>query len=231
MRRTIQNLKKKFYPVIHVVDEKQTFDNIEIAIEANADGVFLISHGYLNHIELLELGKKIKNKYPDLWIGYNFLNIFINKLFYELPNDINSYCDAIWIDDSRRGLNKTEADKITEAWNNSIFKGQLFGGVAFKYKEQPSNLKEAVKDSMGNMSVITTSGDGTGKAANPEKIREMFFAITDGTPLAIASGVDSENIEEYLPYATCFLVSTGISINHSKLDKEKAIELGRLIHN
>jgi len=224
---------KKFYPVIHVIDKNQTLRNVDIALIAEADGIFLISHGSLSYKELLILGKEIKDKYPDLWLGFNFLDISINQFFTffnSYQNYFNSFCDAIWFDDSKRGVNDKEADIITSLWKKSLFKGKLFGGVAFKYVKQPESLVEAVESSLGNMSVITTSGDGTGLAARPYKIKMMSEAITDNTSLAIASGINSKNINEYLPYTDIFLVSTGISIDHSNLDLEKAIELGKLIH-
>lgn len=67
------------------------------------------------------------------------------------------------------------------------------------------------------MDVVTTSGPGTGKAAAVEKIRTMKEALGD-FPLAIASGITPENVSDYLPYADCFLVATGISRNFEQLD-------------
>jgi len=224
---------KKFYPVIHVLDKNQTFRNVDIAIIAEADGIFLISHGSLNYKELLILGKEIKDKYPDLWIGFNFLDISVNDFFTffnSYPNYLNSFCDAVWFDNSYRGVNDKEADIITSLWKESSFKGELFGGVAFKYVKQPGSLVEAVKSSIGNMSVITTSGDGTGQAARPYKIKVMSEAIPDNTPLAIASGIDADNIENYLQYIDIFLISTGISIDHSNLDLDKTIQISKIIH-
>ena len=221
---------KKFFPVIHVVDVNQAISNVEIAIEADSDGIFLISHGYMDYMELLMLGKKIKSLYPSLWIGYNFLDLPINHFFERFKDEYNLFVDAIWFDDSKRGVDKAKADDITSLWKNSSFKGEIFGGVAFKYVKQPGSLVDAVKESMGNMSVITTSGDGTGQSARPYKIKKMFEAISDGTPLAIASGIRIDNLKDYIEYVDYFLVSTGISIDHSNLNKEKTIELSNLIH-
>jgi predicted TIM-barrel enzyme len=70
------------------------------------------------------------------------------------------------------------------------------------------------------MDVVTTSGPGTGLPANVEKISRMKQALGD-FPLAIASGITSENIHKYLPYATCFLVATGISKDFHSIDPER----------
>ena len=45
----------------------------------------------------------------------------------------------------------------------------------------------------------------------------MKLALGD-TPLAIASGITPENVEEYLPYADSLLVATGISNGFTELD-------------
>jgi len=222
---------KKFFPVVHVVNSRQTMENVQIAIDSNADGIFLISHGYMDYKKLLNLGKEIKSIYPTLWIGYNFLDIPINHFFERFKNEYNTFMDAIWFDDSKRGVDKEKADNITSLWKNSSFKGEIFGGVAFKYVKQPGSLVDAVKESMGNMSVITTSGDGTGLAARPYKIKKMFETISDGTPLAIASGITLDNLNLYIDYVDYFLVSTGISIDDSNLDRDKTIKLSELIHN
>jgi predicted TIM-barrel enzyme len=67
------------------------------------------------------------------------------------------------------------------------------------------------------MDVVTTSGPGTGHAAEVEKIRRMKQALADA-PLAIASGIAPENVGHYLPYADAFLVATGISRSFTELD-------------
>jgi predicted TIM-barrel enzyme len=57
-----------------------------------------------------------------------------------------------------------------------------------------------------------------------EKIARMKEAI--GThPLAIASGITPENVEQYLPIANCFLVATGISSDFTTLDPSRVRDL------
>lgn len=222
---------KQLYPVIHVTDTPQTFVNVEKCLKAHVDGIFLISHGYMKYKELFELAKKVKQQYPTLWIGINCLDANIKTVFDHFTNDMNDYIQGIWFDDSKRGVDKTEADKITASWKHSVFTGELFGGVAFKYCQQPKYIDEAVKESIGNMSVITTSGDGTGVAADLDKVQKMHKALDGNGVLGIASGVDVDNVEFYLPFIDRFLVSTGISIDHSNLDFEKMVQLNKKIKN
>jgi predicted TIM-barrel enzyme len=74
------------------------------------------------------------------------------------------------------------------------------------------------------MDVVTTSGKGTGWAADIKKIQKMKQAMGD-FPLAIASGVTPENVTTYLPVADCFLVATGISRNFYEFDLAKTRQL------
>src|SRR5262245_19066696 len=72
----------------------------------------------------------------------------------------------------------------------------------------------------GYMDVVTTSGPGTGHAADTNKIWRMKLALGD-TPLAIASGITPENVGNYLPHADSFLVATGISHSFTELDPSR----------
>ena len=67
---------------------------------------------------------------------------------------------------------------------------------------------------------MTTSGSGTGQAAELEKIRRMKAALGEA-PLAIASGITPENVADFLPHTDCFLVATGISRSFTELDADK----------
>lgn len=241
---------KVFLPVIHVTDNKtNVFNNIEICIEAKADGIFLISHGYLNYKELIHLGKEIKNKYPSLWIGYNFLDIKNTEVFPKIA-EYDCEIEGIWIDDSKQGIlgAESEAETISKSYldgetNAKIndFKPFLyFGGVAFKYCKQPNDLSKSTVEAFSNMDIVTTSGDGTGLSANIKKIKTMYDSLcvfktnnkhNKECSLALASGVSIDNIHTYLPYVDYFLVSSSISDNHDILNKEKTIKLSELIHS
>ncbi len=67
------------------------------------------------------------------------------------------------------------------------------------------------------MDVVTTSGPGTGHAVHVDKIRAMKEALGQ-FPLAIASGITAENVQDYLPWSDCYLVATGISKSFVELD-------------
>jgi hypothetical protein len=49
-------------------------------------------------------------------------------------------------------------------------------------------------------------------------------------PLAVASGITSENIEIFKPHVDVFMVATGISANFHDLDPVKTYQLATLIN-
>ncbi|MBI2566855.1 MAG: hypothetical protein HYV63_07490 [Candidatus Schekmanbacteria bacterium] len=99
-----------------------------------------------------------------------------------------------------------------------------FGGVAFKYQRHVEDLEAACRVAARYMDVVTTSGPGTGHAAEVEKIRRMKQTL-GSTPLGIASGIAPENIGHYLAHADCFLVATGISRSLTELDPARVLAL------
>ena len=215
-------------PVVHVESEKQAFANVEIAFEEGADGVFLINHKF-NCEHLLEIYKKIREKYKNEWIGLNCLDKEPMSILSSVPLDV----DGVWTDNANIDERETlqlYAEIAFEASKDRNWQGLYFGGVAFKYQRGVTDLQTAVKIAKNYMDVITTSGAGTGIAAHVEKIAEMKKAAGD-FPIAIASGITAQNIKLYLPYANCFLVATGISKNFKDLDREKVRELIQIARN
>ena len=92
-----------------------------------------------------------------------------------------------------------------------IWKGLYFGGVAFKYQKRVNNILLATKIACRYMDVITTSGNGTGVSAEPEKINLMSPIVQKyNKKLGIASGITINNIEDYKS-VNYYLVATGIS--------------------
>jgi predicted TIM-barrel enzyme len=75
------------------------------------------------------------------------------------------------------------------------------------------------------MDVVCTSGPGTGKAAQLDKLIAMRHGIGPGGAIALASGVTAENVRTYLPYVDAFLVGTGIEARFGVLDPSKLTDL------
>lgn len=234
--------KKTLLPVIHVVNEEDTLYNINLINKYNIEGCFLISHGDLDYNELIKLGTKIKNDNPNLWIGYNFLDIEEEKIFNTLK-ELKFFPDGIWLDNSFVGLKG--CNDIVEQMNRDLFfyrtsgfNGLYFGGFAFKYQRQPESLEKATREAVSKLNVITTSGTGTGKSADIDKIKTIYknSIMLDAVigkevfkPIGIASGITVDNVKDYLPFVDNFLVATGISKTDTLFDEDKLKILNEII--
>jgi len=213
-------------PVVHaaVADPKLALENVLLAREAGADGVFLINHegkvGYL-----LGLYAEVAEKVPDWWIGLNLLGVSPMRLFDVIGRVTPLKPQGLWTDTGlvREGsVDQPEAelvlDRRRERWPS--WDGLYFGGVAFKYQEPVRDASAVAKSAVPFMDVVTTSGAATGSAADPDKIRLMKTAMGDA-PLAIASGLTVDNVHEFLPWTNALLVATGVSKSFTQLDGAK----------
>ena len=209
-------------PVIHVEASEQAHRNTKIARDAGADGVFLINHGMAD-AELLDIHEAVADANAGWWVGVNCLNLSPEKVFAAVSPKVG----GVWVDNA--GIEEGQeaqpfADRV-EAVRQSRAPGCLyFGGVAFKYQRDVDDLEAACRIAARFMDAVTTSGPGTGYAADVEKIRRMKQALGN-TPLAIASGITPENVGDYLPHADCLLVATGIGRNFTELDPLKVRSL------
>lgn len=107
----------------------------------------------------------------------------------------------------------------------------FFGGAAFKYqREVPLHLVGVAAATAAYLcDVVTTSGPATGEPPDPEKLRLMREALGDHA-LAVASGVDADNVGAMLPYADAFLVASSLETSHGALDRGAVEELAAAIH-
>jgi hypothetical protein len=201
---------KRILPVIHLIDEKTLFQNIETCLECNINQVFIINH-ITDYKDLLQKSLLVKNKYPEMWIGINCLDLHPQ---YILNQDFNF--DGVWID-------QTLTLKDIE---NKKFRGEVFSGLNFKYQKQFENeeLKEMINLIKITSNIACTSGSGTGKEAPLEKIKNIKALLGD-FPLALASGVSVNNIESYLPYVNNFLVASSITDKNEVIDRVLLQEL------
>lgn len=209
-------------PVIHVSSAEQALRNTKIARDADADGVFLINHRQ-RWSELLAVHDVVAAALPGFWIGVNCLDLSPAETFQRISRRVS----GVWVDDARireDRAEQTEATALAQARAASGSEALYFGGVAFKYQREVDDVTQAARVAAGFMDVVTTSGPGTGHAADVGKIRAMKAGL-GATPLAIASGITPENVGEYLPHADCFLVATGISTSFEELDPDLVTSL------
>jgi uncharacterized protein len=210
-------------PVIHVETESQAVRNTQLALDGGADGVFLINHSVSSE-SLLETHSVVANRFSDAWIGVNCLDLCPAEVFRRASEKVSGiWTDNAMIDES--GEQQADAQNVLGARQASNCRALYFGGVAFKYQRHVDDLASAAMKAAGFMDVVTTSGPGTGQSAHVDKIKIMKQALA-GFPLAIASGITPDNVQEYLPHSDCYLVATGISQSFTQLDE---VLLGRLI--
>jgi predicted TIM-barrel enzyme len=221
---------KLFYPVVHVLDTRQALEQVGIAHDARADGVWLIHHTG-SRDDLNEVFVEVRREHPDFWIGLNYLDLDALGAM-RVVGDAGGRVDGLWVDNA--GVTERHdallyAERVWETKRAQAWTGKYFGGVAFKGQKTVQDVEKAARNAAPLMDVVTTSGAGTGIAAPLEKLQRMRTALGDRA-LAIASGITPENVRDYLPYVDCFLVSTGISNDFHHLDPVSTHAVAETIH-
>lgn len=213
------------FPVIHVQSQTRTLthtlENAAVAFEAGADGVFLISMD--GHDELLvDLGREVKKRHDRKLVGLNYLTLGAQQA---IARSAGAGMDMTWSDNAQVHSSQSLDAAVDIAATLSKVKGhQFFGGVAFKYqRHEPHPDLAAIRAADLNF-IPTTSGPGTGEAADPQKIITMSRALGGGD-LAIASGITPGNVLDFAPYLSHILVATGVSENEHDFDFELLCQL------
>lgn len=211
--RKIFKKKNTLLAVIHAQTLEQIKENIRIAGRGGADGIFLINHGDVSEEELMAFQVLSKKQFPDMWIGVNYLG---SPIFYAFQ-EAHSTADGLWVDDAYVEMGIKREYSPVQYWKQmgalkfmSNGNRLYFGGFAFKYQEQPTDLALAAGYAKNYMDVVTTSGNATGEPPDIKKIETIREAI-GSYPLAVASGMTPENVSAYRDLVDCFLVATGIN--------------------
>lgn len=226
---------KRLLPVIHVADETQALEQVRIARDNGADGVWLIDHSN-SAKELTEVYRKVRAEHSDFWIGLNFLDLSTADAAFLVAAQIKGV-DGLWSDDA--GIEDIGpqgwALRIPALFEKYGWHGEYFGGVAFKHQNHVhsqdviAGSRMAAEAASDWVPIICTSGSATGVAAEIEKIKAMS-SVVGPNRLALASGVTPWNAAQYMPYVDHFLVATGISRNFHELDPEKVRMLAKTLH-
>lgn len=217
----------RFIVVVHAKSIEQCLEQSKIAFDNGAGGIFLINHRIKSY-KLLDCYAHVRRKYPDAFIGLNFLDLYNFSGIRNLPEG----CDALWMDQPQihSDLSLDVATQISDYANHS---GQgktwrMFASVAFKYQMHEPRPEWAAKTASELFDVVVTSGAATGSPPELDKIRAMKEAIGRRS-LALASGVDAKNVQKYAQYVTTFMVATSISNDDDTLNPEKVREMADLI--
>ncbi len=215
-RKLFKTAGPAILPVIHTLDTPQAARNIRTAMREGAHGVFLINHDF-PHERLVPIIRDVRRQFPWLWLGVNFLAVTGKDAFPILGDLEKEGCliDAYWADNARideRSDVQVEAEEIDAIRTASGWSGLYFGGTAFKKQRdvKPEHFDLSARIACKHMDAVTTSGVATGHAADLSKI-ETFRNACGDHPLAIASGVTSENVHLYAPLLDAILIATGIN--------------------
>lgn len=212
---------KVFLPVIHVIDLEQTLKCLSICFDdVNVDGVFLVNN-FCSTKVLIDVYKQVKVNYPNRWIGLNILGNEFEALtiYQELQPS------GIWLDNA--GVYDATVDMATFI-QSFIGKNNIsslyFGGICFKYCRQPNNAEQTAKNAYKFMDVVTTSGNKTGECIDNNKIIDIYNGVNDNAPIAIASGIDINNIDVIARYTNVFIMNTNLCENEIFV-KDRLIEM------
>lgn len=203
------------YPVVHHLNGPTTLEQARLALSLGADGVFLISHGG-SDFDLVPLAHQLTAAHPDKRIGLNFLSLDANQA---LGWCMREGFKALWVDDAGMTSKGATVAGRTFARNAEDQGITVFASVAFKYQAPEPNPAEAALVAAAWNTIPTTSGSGTGHAPEVDKIAAMRAVLAPNNRLALASGMTVENVNQFLPFATDFLVATGVSRDMHHFDE------------
>lgn len=233
--------RRAVLPVIHLQSEHQAIEMAGIAKEAGAGGVFIIDHKPSTSHDPEILAQAVTDTmiaHPDLWVGVNCLSRhpeFSYKLFAEALG-----VDGVWTDNAtgwshgqKTNKSNLEAAAIYCEATDCLWKNLdtvYFGGLAMKgagYIEDPYEAAAFVEATQHYVDVVTTSGPETGHASPLERIIQIRLAIDVGGKLAVASGVNVNNIAEQASLVDYFLVASSIETEPMSgiFDKWKLLQL------
>ena len=205
----------KIYPVIHV-HETDVDREVDIARHHEVDGVFLIDHDE-DDGRLMDAVAAVTQAQPGFFVGVNVIHRPLNAALEILKADfgVDFPVSAIWAD-----YIDIDGPPAPKFW-----RGLHFGGVAFKHQAPVSfeDLPKVGAAARDHVDVATTSGAGTGQAADPCRIRALREGLK-GRSVALASGVTPENIGNYRGLVDHVLVASGIA-GTDGIDEAKLAQL------
>lgn len=210
------------WPVIHLSSQEVAYRNAGLAQACGCTGVFVIEMDGRNDA-IDPVAVELKRRFPTLKVGVNYLGVpahlaVVRSLYLGL--------DATWTDEPgvrSDGVHPLTLDATVPVLQRNP--GHLFfGSVAFKYQPADADPPAAARAALALGMIPTTSGAATGVPPQASKLHAMRQAVGDG-PLAVASGIDPDNVYELGRFLTHILVSTGISSSFHEFDEGLLLRL------
>jgi len=207
--------------VIHYRDDETAMRNADLARRYGCAGVFLIEmDGRDWKVDPVCLA--IKSAWPDLLVGANRLSAMP---WEAVATDAALGLDASWVDNpgassAGPGPYADRVEVALEAARATNPDFRFFGSVAFKTQPREDDPGAAALVAASRGWIATTSGPATGVPPEPAKLAAMRASVGDA-PLAVASGIDPDNVADLGGYVDWILVSTGVSRDFHEFDPER----------
>ena len=228
-------MRKQFLLALHTLDDAQVMREAALAVGAGVDGILLVNNdGSLDGEDLFRLARKLKDIHPGYVFGVNPLGMSTAEAL-DMAILHSTYIDILWVDDG--GVRETSDGATIDLAIADLLLPKLphpkyYGGIAFKYKEQPVDLATVAKMASRHFEAVITSGSATGVEPDIEKIKTIKSVIGT-TPLGIASGINSSNASKYLPYVDIYIVGSSLQLSKDDIhryNKDKIKQLGEILH-
>ncbi len=230
-------MKKKLFPVIHPLHFAQVINQAELCKNAGVDGIFLINQGHLksghfysDFMKLIDTAARVKQLF-DMWVGINILD---KNPFFVAPLLTYYGIDGYWTDTDE----SYHVRKISDCAWDIDFVPNYYPSFDFKYQDQTkekSDLRNDIEAALrlgylwATEMVITTSGPATGTPPDIEKIKWFREVIGPDVTLAIASGINLENIESFLPYVDHFLVASSLEDEYGRFNEDRLKQMVSIV--
>ena len=208
-------LSRMIIPVIHYLDDAQAMRNAEIAFDAGCPAVMLIEMGGAD-TRPVWAASEIQRCWPEKLVGLNFLRA---QRVADMPINLTGV-DMTWTDWQITHSQLGNFASVAALRDLLAVKPRhlFFCAVAFKGQPHEPDPACAARRARSFGMIPTTSGSGTGVAADPIAVAALRAALGPTDPLALASGVTPDNAHEFLPFVSHVLVSTGISSSFYEFD-------------
>jgi hypothetical protein len=218
---------KKFYPVIHCIPlakggNGHALLNSKIAKAGGADGIFLV--GDAARYDICYIYEHVRKQHPELWIGLKFPDVSINQQPVSLLGLVKTCINlnGLWADTM----------PLNPAWKNETGM-EIFGDMAF---EDNTSLATACQSAIDRCNVATIPSDEFGDPPSLATLAMAKSHLGEHIPLAVADGIDAQNVAKMKPFVDIFLVASNITRHdpirgkQKYLIPEKISRLADLIH-